>query len=64
MGSSQLHYYTTEVENMGQKVKNVLKGVAVGGDKISGNAMINNYDGSHAEAEKEKRKEDKTILLT
>ena len=52
MGSSQLHYYTTEVEFMGQKVKNVLKGVSVGGDYISGNTIT------------EKSKDDKTIFLS
>lgn len=49
---------------MGQKVKNVLKGVLVGGDYIGGDSTINNYYGCREEAREKENSNDKTIFLS
>ncbi len=49
---------------MGQKVKNVLEGVSVGGDYIGGNSMVNHYYGYKPEAGTERNKGGKTIFLS
>lgn len=49
---------------MGQKVKNVLKGVLVGGDYIGGDSTINNYYGCQEEAGEKENSNDKTIFLS
>lgn len=49
---------------MGQKIKNVLKGVSVGGDYIGGNSTVNNYYGCREEAEEKVSSNDKTIFLS
>ncbi len=42
---------------MEQEVKNLLKGVSMGGDYIGGNSTVNYYYGDQAEAQREgKRK--------
>lgn len=48
---------------MGQKVKNVLKGVSVGGNYIGGNSTINYYYGWE-DAGKKAGSNDKTIFLS
>lgn len=53
-----------EVEFMGQKVKNVLKGVSVGGNYIGGNSIVNYYYGHQTAMEKEGSRSDKTIFLS
>ena len=49
---------------MGQEVKNLLKGVSVGGDYIGGNSTVNNYYGSQAEAQREGSSGDSTVFLS
>lgn len=49
---------------MGQKVKNILKGVSVGGNFIGGNSTVNNYYGYQAEAGTQGNRSDKTIFLS
>lgn len=49
---------------MGQEIKNVLKGVSVGGDYIGGDSIVNNYYGCQAEAGTEESKGSKTIFLS
>lgn len=49
---------------MGQKVKNVLKGVLVGGDYIGGDSTINNYYGCREDAGEKENSNDKTIFLS
>ena len=47
----------TEEDLMEQEVKNLLKGVSMGGDYIGGNSTVNYYYGDQAEAQREgKRK--------
>ena len=49
---------------MGQKIKNVLKGVSVGGDYIGGNRTVNNYYGCQEEVEETLSSNVKTIFLS
>ncbi len=49
---------------MGQKVKNILKGVSVGGNYIGGNSTVNHYYGYQAEAGIEGGGSGKTIFLS
>lgn len=49
---------------MGQEIKNVLKGVSVGGDYIGGDSIVNNYYGCQAEVGTEESKGGKTIFLS
>lgn len=49
---------------MGQKVKNVLKGVLVGGDYIGGDSTINNYYGCREDAGEKENSNEKTIFLS
>lgn len=49
---------------MDQNIKNILKGVSVGGNFIGGNSIVNNYYGYQAEAGVEENKGGKTIFLS
>lgn len=49
---------------MGQKVKNELNNVSIGGSYIGGNSIVNNYYGHHTEAGIEESKDHKTIFLS
>lgn len=64
MRSSNLCCIFTEVEFMGQKVKNELNNVSIGGSYIGGNNVVNNYYGYQVERETEESKGDKTIFLS
>ena len=49
---------------MGQKIKNILKGVSVGSGYTGGNSTVNNYYGDRTEAGREENRDDKTIFLS
>ena len=49
---------------MGQKVKNVLKGVSVGGDFVGGNSIVNHYNSYQIAVGTEGSSSDKTIFLS
>ena len=49
---------------MGQKIKNILKGVSVRGGYIGGNSTVNNYYGCRTEAGTEESRDGKTIFLS
>lgn len=49
---------------MGQKIKNILKSVSVGGDYVGGNSTVNHYYGCQAGPGTEGSKGDKTFFLS